>query len=73
MTNETMIEAETRTRYRVTAPCVSARAPGSVMADRGAWTIRTLYRDDLLPEGAHPDDVARLLRKGMVEPIEVRA
>ena len=73
MTNDIETKPETETKFRVTAPCVSARAPGSVMAGGGAWTIRTLYRDQLLPEGAHPDDVERLLRKGFVEAIEVTA
>ena len=59
-------------RYRVRAPYVTIRVPrGPNDAAAGAqsavnpWQLVTRHRGDLVPEDAHPADVARLLRRRM--------
>jgi hypothetical protein len=69
-----MSDTTTR-RYRVTAPYVNARVPGGLAPLQAGHTVTWVnlgyYSDALLPEGAHPEDVERLLRKGFLELVDV--
>lgn len=58
-------------RYRVTAACVPVKAArGGILGGPGLVTV---YRGGFLPLSADPESVARLLRKGMVEEVDVPA
>jgi hypothetical protein len=67
--------AATTTRYRVIAPCVMVKTVTPIgFGHRYQGTVGiTLYQDSLLPADADRGDVDRLLRKGMIEGIEVTA
>lgn len=53
-------------RYRVTAPLVNARTRDVI----GNWVLRAFQVDGWLPEDSHPEDVERLLRKGMIAQVD---
>lgn len=57
-------------RYRVTAPYVTLRLRDELA---GGWSGRGFHLNSLLPEGANEDDVARLLRKGMIAELDIPA
>ncbi len=58
----------TTTRYRVIAPYVTARSPGSAftIGDRRPVQIFGYHRDVVLPPDVPAEDIERLLRKGMI-------
>ncbi|MFG1839113.1 hypothetical protein ACGFH8_11840 [Micromonospora sp. NPDC049175] len=60
----------TTARYVVIAAYVTARVGSSVIphwqGQAAEWTSVGFMRDTTLPEDVHPEDVERLLRKGMV-------
>ena len=59
-------DAEASTRYRVTAPYVTVRT-GTLGGPAG---LHGFHRDALLPWDVSGEDVARLVRKGLVEEVE---
>ncbi|MEU5872493.1 hypothetical protein AB0A73_13175 [Glycomyces sp. NPDC047369] len=68
----------TTTRYVVTSAYVTARVASSVIphwqGQPAEWTSVGFMRDTVMPEQVHPEDIERLLRKGMVrqhEPTEL--
>lgn len=67
-------ETETPARYRVSAEYITIKVAGSIgsalAGARGGYSILSFYRGAVLPSSAHPDSVARLLRAGMIEPVE---
>lgn len=52
----------TRRRYQVSGAAVTIRTEGN--------PGQTLYRGDMLPTTAHPDDVSHLLNEGLVTLVE---
>lgn len=62
----------TRTRYRVTAACVSVKtASGISLPGRSPFTYTTLYKGATLPSDVPEDDVRRLLGKEAIVAEEV--
>ena len=73
MTEQTAVPVPAR--YRVTAPLITLRTTGAPLA-----SVRSALRLDYIYAGgsfaadlAQPDHLAALVRKGMVEPLEVSA
>lgn len=66
-------EAAKAKRFRVIASYVTARtaAAAGMLPGCGTWTIIGFYKDALLPEDCPAEDVERLLRKEMIEEVEV--
>jgi hypothetical protein len=58
----------------VTAPYVNVKTRGMAqagVAGRNGWTIIGVYMGGLLPEDAPPEDVQRMLRRGLIEAVEI--
>lgn len=51
--------------YRVTAPYITLKSK----AETGAGVVLGYYRDALVPASVDPEDLARHVRKGMVEKV----
>ena len=68
---QTKSESEAPPRYRVTAPYITVKTGGlaGIIPGRGGFTVVGIYKDGLLPTDAPLEDVARLLRQGMVEAV----
>jgi hypothetical protein len=56
-------------RFRVTAAMVGCRTGNSLGLGTGGYVAVQVHRDQLLPVDAPVQDVARLLRRGLVEPV----
>lgn len=67
----TAATAATPVRYRVSAPMINVRVPGSPLATgrNTAWTKVGYFENAWLPEGVHPDDITHHLELGMIEPV----
>lgn len=72
MSTKTPQTTPTTTRYRVTAPYVTVKT-SSAPVEHWHGSIAERLKGTLLPEDADAGDIERLLRKGMVEAIEVTA
>ena len=53
--------------YRVTAPYVTIRIRDDIT---GAWSLRGFFPGAVLPASTHPEDIARHLRKTMIEKVD---